>query len=156
MLLNGVSLACRWWPKIKCWLGSFVIFRGSGPVLQRNPIFLWFFSGSGHDRYTIIRRESLPNLSKYVKFKQDLIRIHSLKCTLKPLLYDVQIFCHSSDASSFSIQSHVGEKSVDFWSVCFRWSQLIWIYTVFKVYTILEKRLIRLNTEYKSVIRIKP
>ena len=35
--LIDVSLACRWW------LGSFVIFRGSRPVLLRNPIFLWFF-----------------------------------------------------------------------------------------------------------------
>ena len=43
--LNGLSLACRWWPNIECWLGSFGIFRGSGPILQRNPIFLWFFRG---------------------------------------------------------------------------------------------------------------
>ena len=41
--LNGVSLVCWWWPNIECWLGSFVIFRGSRPVLLRNPIFLWFF-----------------------------------------------------------------------------------------------------------------
>ena len=44
-------------------LGSFWFFRGSGPVLLRNPIFLWFFrrggrgsqdpppSGSSHDCY---------------------------------------------------------------------------------------------------------
>ena len=43
--LNGVSLMCRWWPKIECWFGSFVIFRGSRPVLLRNPVFLWFFKG---------------------------------------------------------------------------------------------------------------
>ena len=43
---NGVSLAGRWWPNIGCWLGSFVIFRRSGPVLLRNTIFLWFFRGS--------------------------------------------------------------------------------------------------------------
>ena len=45
--LNGISLVGRWWPNIECWLGSFVIFRGSGPVLLRNHIFLWFFMGSG-------------------------------------------------------------------------------------------------------------
>ena len=39
------GLACRWWPNIECWLGSFVIFRGSRPVLLRNSIFLWFFRG---------------------------------------------------------------------------------------------------------------
>ena len=43
--LNGVSLACLWWPNTECWLGSFVFFRGSEPVLLRNPIFLWFFRG---------------------------------------------------------------------------------------------------------------
>ena len=43
--LNGVSLACRWWPNIKCWLGSFKIFRGSGPVLLRNPIYFLIFQG---------------------------------------------------------------------------------------------------------------
>ena len=34
--------ARRWWPNIEWWLGSFVIFGGSGPVLPRNSIFLWF------------------------------------------------------------------------------------------------------------------
>ena len=27
-------------PDIECWIGIFVIFRGSGQVLLRNPIFL--------------------------------------------------------------------------------------------------------------------
>ena len=45
--LNGVSLACRWWPNVECWLGSFENFKGSGPVLLRNSIFLWFFRGGG-------------------------------------------------------------------------------------------------------------
>ena len=26
--LNGVSLACRSWPNIECWLGSFCDFSG--------------------------------------------------------------------------------------------------------------------------------
>ena len=47
---NGVSLACRWWSIIECWLGGFVIFQGFGPVLLRNPIFLWFFKGGGGGR----------------------------------------------------------------------------------------------------------
>ena len=38
--LNVVSLACQWWPKFKCGLVSFVIIMGSGPVLQRNLIFI--------------------------------------------------------------------------------------------------------------------
>ena len=46
--LNGTSLACRLWPNIECWLGSFTILRGSGSVLlKKNPIFLWFFRGMG-------------------------------------------------------------------------------------------------------------
>ena len=46
--LNGVLLANRWRPNIECLLGSFENFenfRGSGQVLLRNPIFLWFFRG---------------------------------------------------------------------------------------------------------------
>ena len=39
-------LACWWWPDNECRLGSFVIFRGSRTVLQRNPIVLWFFQGA--------------------------------------------------------------------------------------------------------------
>ena len=41
--LNGISLACPWWPKFEFWLGSFVIFRGSRTILLRNPFFWWFF-----------------------------------------------------------------------------------------------------------------
>ena len=37
--------ACWWWPNVDCWLDSFEKFRGSGPVLLRNSIFLWFFRG---------------------------------------------------------------------------------------------------------------
>ena len=36
---------CQKWPTIECWLGSFVIFRGSGSIFLGNPIFLWFFRG---------------------------------------------------------------------------------------------------------------
>ena len=53
---------------IDCWLGSFEIFRGSGPVLPGNPINLCFFqeesgppvssSGSVHGLH------SLPNLKE--------------------------------------------------------------------------------------------
>ena len=42
---NGISLACRWWPNIQCCLGSFVIFRGSGPLLQRNLYFCYISRG---------------------------------------------------------------------------------------------------------------
>ena len=35
------------WPTIECWLGSFVIFRGSGSILLGNPICLRFFRGGG-------------------------------------------------------------------------------------------------------------
>ena len=33
--LNGISLVGRSWPNIECWIGSFVILRGSGPVLLK-------------------------------------------------------------------------------------------------------------------------
>ena len=44
-LWNGVLLTCWWWPNIECWLGSFVIIRGSGPELLRNPICFVIFQG---------------------------------------------------------------------------------------------------------------
>ena len=37
---HGVSLACRLWPKIENWLGSFTILRGLGPVLLKSCIFV--------------------------------------------------------------------------------------------------------------------
>ena len=48
---NAIEMVFRWradeWPTIKCWLGSFEIFRGSGSILLGNPIFLRFFMGGG-------------------------------------------------------------------------------------------------------------
>ena len=43
-LWNGVLLASQW-PTVECWLGSFVIFRGSGSILLGNPIFCDFSGG---------------------------------------------------------------------------------------------------------------
>ena len=64
---NGVSLAYRWWPNIECWLGSFVIFRGSGPVLLRNPIVLWFFSGGNGGRNPLFPTPSLdPRMNEVI------------------------------------------------------------------------------------------
>ena len=37
--LNGVSLACRLWPNIECWLVNFTILRGFGPVLLKTLYF---------------------------------------------------------------------------------------------------------------------
>ena len=34
---NGVSLACRWWPNVECWLGCSENFRGFDLVLLRGP-----------------------------------------------------------------------------------------------------------------------
>ena len=46
-ILNGVLLADRWWPNIECWLGSFGIFIGSGPILLENPVFFVIFRRGG-------------------------------------------------------------------------------------------------------------
>ena len=40
-------MACRLWPKIESWLGSFAILRGSGPLLLKNYIFVILEGGSG-------------------------------------------------------------------------------------------------------------
>ena len=44
--IKCVSLAGGWWPNIKCWLCSFVIFQGIETSIVKKP-FLWFFSGAG-------------------------------------------------------------------------------------------------------------
>ena len=45
--LNGVLLAGGYWPNIECWLGNFVIFQRSGPVLLKTLNFCDFSGGSG-------------------------------------------------------------------------------------------------------------
>ena len=45
--LNGVSLACRCWPNIACWLGSFVIDQGFRTSIGRNLCLALWFSGWG-------------------------------------------------------------------------------------------------------------
>ena len=45
--LNGVWLACRQWPKIEFWLGSFVIFQGIRTRFAKKPyVFVIFQEGS--------------------------------------------------------------------------------------------------------------
>ena len=51
LIVNGVSLAFWWWPNTECWLGSFVIFMGSGQVLLKTQYFCdFFFLGGGGGR----------------------------------------------------------------------------------------------------------
>ena len=45
--LNGVSLADRCGPTLNTGLVALRFFRGSGPVLLRNPIFFEIFQGGG-------------------------------------------------------------------------------------------------------------
>ena len=44
---NGVSLACRWWPNIECWLGSFVIVQGIRTNIAKKPFIFCDFQGVG-------------------------------------------------------------------------------------------------------------
>ena len=46
-LLNGVSLACRWWPNVECWLGSFMIFQGIQTSIAKKPYIFVIFQGVG-------------------------------------------------------------------------------------------------------------
>ena len=45
--LNGVSLACRSWPNIECWLGSFMIFLGIRTSIVKKPYIFAIFQGGG-------------------------------------------------------------------------------------------------------------
>ena len=43
--LNGVSLACRWWPNIECYLGSLVPFQGIRTSIAMKPYIFVIFQG---------------------------------------------------------------------------------------------------------------
>ena len=43
--LNGVSLAGRSWPKIECWLGSYVLFQGMRASIAKKPYIFVIFQG---------------------------------------------------------------------------------------------------------------
>ena len=45
--LNGVSLAGRWWPNIKCWLRSFVVYSGNPTSIAKKPYIFVIFQGGG-------------------------------------------------------------------------------------------------------------
>ena len=41
--LNGVLLACCWWPNIECWLGCFGIFQGILSIIFKKPYIFVIF-----------------------------------------------------------------------------------------------------------------
>ena len=43
--LNGVSLAGRWWPKIECCLGSFVVLHGIRTSTAKKTYIFVIFQG---------------------------------------------------------------------------------------------------------------
>ena len=45
--LNGVSMACRYWPKIECWLGILVIFQAVWTSSTKKPYNFVTFRGGG-------------------------------------------------------------------------------------------------------------
>ena len=49
--INGVSLACRLWPNIECWLGGFVLFQGIRASIAMKPYIYVIFKGGGPDPY---------------------------------------------------------------------------------------------------------
>ena len=42
---NAISLASRWWPYLKCWLGSLVIFKGIRTSIAKKPYIFVIFQG---------------------------------------------------------------------------------------------------------------
>ena len=45
--LNGVLLACQYWPNIQCWLDSFVIFQGIWTSILKIPYIFVISEGVG-------------------------------------------------------------------------------------------------------------
>ena len=113
--LNVVSLACRWWPNVECWLGSFENFRRSC-LLLRNSIFLWFFrwgvrtpcppSGSAHGTGLCL------HLLRYTE--NPFYRVHRLCTILCVLSIDRQVERERErerDACSFWISSFLTQRT---------------------------------------------
>ena len=42
---NTISMACRWWPNIKCWLSSFLIFKRIRTSIHKKPYSFVIFQG---------------------------------------------------------------------------------------------------------------
>ena len=49
--LNSVSLACRLWPNMECWIGSFVIFQGIRTSIAKEPYIFVFYQGGPDPLY---------------------------------------------------------------------------------------------------------
>ena len=54
--LNGVSLAYRCWPNIKCWLRTFMIFWGIRTSIARKPYIFVIFQGGPDTLYPLWTR----------------------------------------------------------------------------------------------------
>ena len=95
---NGVSLACRWWPNVECWLGCSENFRGFDLVLLRGPVPCPP-SGSAHGTGQCV------HLLRYTE--NPFYRAHRL-------LYDTAYFL--SHAQIFKLTKHSFLNSIRVWS----------------------------------------
>ena len=109
--------------QLEFWLGSFVILRGSGPVLLRNPIFLWFQAGPGPPVPTLwIRKGHCVTLNKVHCYKiqrESCVLRHRQQRHTISIRHDA-ICCHSKnggpDTDSFQLLASIRKK----WEIIFR------------------------------------
>ena len=74
---NGVSLACRWWPNVECWLGCSENFRGFCLVLLRgpNPLSPLWIRAWDRTMYTLIEIYWKSILSWYFLSHAQIIKL---------------------------------------------------------------------------------
>ena len=113
--LNGVSLACWWWPNVECWLGSFWEFQGiRSSIAKKFYVFVIFQVGGGGGPD--------PLSPLWIRAWDRIVCLHLLRYTENPfyrphrLLYDtLRTFYRSTsrerDACSFWISSFVNSES---------------------------------------------
>ena len=110
-------------PNIECWLGSVVSFRGSGPVLLRNLIFL-SFSRVDPEELIVELHYILTSPRKQLKPCGD---ISNTRYAFKTKTIDMNRYAHISMTLLFS--RSVVEQDKYFWEVTYvsymYWMQII-------------------------------
>ena len=115
-------MALRWWadddPTLNAGLAALWFFRGSGPVLLRDPIFLWFFRGGGSEPLSHLWIRTCECL---LKTKFGIQRLGDIKFCMFVLMLNVPV-------NNFSVMSCRGVEPV----FC-----LIWFFTSQSIFLVM-------------------
>ena len=123
--LNGVSLACWWWPNIERWLGSLVIFQGIWTRIAKKPYIFVIFQGGGGVRTPVPPSGSVHGICMFLyrlaKMSQELGTIqpaedHGGSINFDKFPLGTRLYLYPWHVSKIK-QSHVISNNVAFWQV---------------------------------------